>query len=128
MIVFPAATPSNGLSKEWISFAATLLAALIVSMVGTIGAALITKRLQQARDLQDRESQWRSHAIELTKLDAERLMKRREVTREPLEPFILTFLANYRDLSELGQYSPKELYLKILRDRITPPPDGGEQP
>ena len=33
----------------------------------------------------------------------------------------MDFLANYRDLQELGEKSPKELYLKLERDRITKP-------
>ena len=32
---------------------------------------------------------------------------------EPLRPGVLDFLANYRDLQELGKLTPAELYLRI---------------
>jgi uncharacterized Zn-finger protein len=98
----------------------TVAAAFVVAVVGTIGAALIAARLQRKRNEQDRESQWRSHAIELTKLDAERLM-RRAAPEQVMRPFILTFLAIYRDLQELGTRTPAELYKKIIEDRVNPP-------
>jgi uncharacterized Zn-finger protein len=97
-------------------------AAIIVGVIGTLGGAWITKRYSRERDRQDKESQWRTHAIELTKLDAQRLLTSWNVrTDEPLHPFVLTFLANYRDLMELGRFTPKELYLKIRKDRIDTP-------
>jgi uncharacterized membrane protein YhiD involved in acid resistance len=61
--------------KTGVGAAATLLAALIVTIFGTLGVARITRNLQRERNRQDQESQWRSHAIELTKLDAERLAR-----------------------------------------------------
>ncbi len=95
--------------------AATVLGALIVGVAG----GLITQRLSRERDRQDKESQWRQHAIELTKLDLERKTKARESgASQPLRPSILDFLANYRDLQELGASSPAQLYLKIERSRI----------
>jgi hypothetical protein len=99
----------------------TVLAAVIVGVAG----ALIGGRYSRARDRQDRESQWRQHAIELTKLDLERKLKTHQPgTDPPLRPSILDFLANYRDLQELGQLSPKDLYLKIEENRITRPKSG----
>lgn len=100
----------------------TVLAALIVGVAG----ALIGGRYSRERDRQDRESQWRQHAIELTKLDVERKLKNhRPHADPPLRPPILDFLANYRDLQELGNSSPKVLYLKIEQDRIKRPQPGG---
>src|SRR5258708_6140327 len=86
---------------------ATVAADNIADVVGTV----LTKRYTIRRDQQDRESQWRSHAIELARLD----LQRKLATRKPeemakLRPSILDFLANYRDLQELGQKSPKDLY------------------
>jgi zinc finger protein len=118
----PPILPDIEIEKAWITAFGTIAAAFIVAVVGTIGAALVTRRFSRERDRQDRESQWRSHAIEITKLDAQRLMAAsNSATDGPLEPFILTFLANYRDLTELGTRSPKDLYLKILADRIEVP-------
>jgi hypothetical protein len=114
-------SPAVEIATAWITFAGTVAAAIVVSLVGTVAAAWIAGRVQRERDRQDKESQWRSHAIELTKLDADRLMKRGEVTGQPPLPLILTFLANYRDLSELGTLSPAALYEKILKDRISRP-------
>ena len=78
--------------------------------------------LQKRHDL-DKESEWRSHAVELTKLEVQRkleIWKATEVDkRHKPRPAILDFLANYRDLVELDKSTPKALYLKILSDRIT---------
>ena len=103
-----------------------VLAAIVAvgGAAGAITSALITKLFVtpflSARDRQDREAEWRKHAIDLTKLDLERKLKTRPDTdKSPLRPSILDFLANYRDLQELGQRSPKELYLLIESQRIT---------
>ena len=99
-----------------ITGAATLMAAVIVGLFGTLIGAWLSRQ----RDRQDRESQWRSHAVELTKLDLERKLKTRDPhDRQPLRPSILDFLANYRDLQELGKLSPKDLYLRILESRVS---------
>jgi len=92
----------------------TILAAIVVGIIGGAIAAWYQRR----RDDQDKESEWRSHAIELTKLDAERKLKAWK-EGDSIRPFILDFLANYRDLQELDTKSPGELYSKILDDRIT---------
>lgn len=108
--------------KAIVGLVATVLGAVVVAAGGTVGGLLITRKLQRERNEQDRESQWRSHAVELTKLEAERLLKTRK-EGQPIAPFILTFLAHYRDLSELGRITlgsktPAELYRKIKNDRI----------
>jgi hypothetical protein len=95
--------------------------------VGAVVAALLTVLLGKlfvgARDKQDREVEWRKHAVELTKLELERkLNSGRDFQKNPLRPCILDFLAHYRDLQELGKRSPLELYLKIQADRINKPP------
>lgn len=105
--------------KAWIDFAGTVVGAFIVVVAG----GYISRRYSRERDRQDKESQWRSHAIELTKLDLERKMKAPGSASEPLRPSILDFLANYRDLSELGSRSPAELYQTILDKRIAKKPD-----
>ncbi|MGH8593913.1 MAG: hypothetical protein ACREX9_14950 [Gammaproteobacteria bacterium] len=99
---------------------ATVIAAIVIGVFGT----WISKRYSRERDRQDKESQWRSHAIELTKLDLERKLKTRNPNdHKPVRPSVLDFLANYRDLQQLDQMSPKELYQKILNDRINPRPE-----
>lgn len=107
--------------------------AAIVAMAGATGAvfaALVTALLGKfivtpflsARDKQDKESEWRKHALELTKLDLERKLKtRQDFQLNPLRPSILDFLANYRDLQELGTKSPKELYAVIIEQRTKQP-------
>jgi hypothetical protein len=119
------------LAPSFIQASGTLFAALAVGVAG----GLISAYYSGERDRQDKESQWRSHAIELTKLDLQRQLWTREhreragsgvegaaMDGEPLRPSILDFLANYRDLHELGTRTPAELYDKILRDRIERPP------
>ncbi len=118
--------------KELSQLSAPALAA-IVALAGATGgilAAIITAILGKlivtpflgARDKQDREVEWRKHAIELTKLDLERKLKtRRDSDTTPIRPSILDFLANYRDLKELGEKTPKELYEVILAKRINAP-------
>jgi hypothetical protein len=93
----------------------TILGALIVGIAGTI----ISRRYTRARDLQDRESQWRSHAIELTKLEIQRKLACRSADDPRPRPAILDFLANYRDLQELGSKTPRELYETIETNRIS---------
>lgn len=107
----------------------TIVGALIVGFAGS----WLTKRFARERDRQDRESQWRTHAIELTKLDMQRkLACRKEGDARP-RPAILDFLANYRDLHELPARSPRDLYKAILEQRIASgevakePPSSGEQ-
>lgn len=96
---------------------ATFVSAILVGVVGT----LLTRWFSRARDRQDRESQWRSHAVELTKLEVQRKLEAFKTGGQPLRPTILDFLANYRDLQELGETTPKDLYLKILKDRVCLP-------
>jgi hypothetical protein len=105
----------------------TIAGALIIGVAGT----LLTRWLAIARDRQDRESQWRTHAVELTKLDIQRKIETWKEGDPRPRPAILDFLANYRDLQELGKTTPKDLYLKIEKDRITAPstpPQGGATP
>ena len=97
------------------------LAGVIIGAIitGVFGKILVTPFLS-ARDQQDKEAEWRKHAIELTKLDLERKLKTRsEADKTPVRPSIMDFLANYRDLQELGVRTPKELYIIIDRQRIT---------
>lgn len=107
--------------------------AVLSALAGAIGAilaatitAIISKLLVTpflgARDRQDKEAEWRKHAIELAKLDLARKLKTRSpADTNPVRPSILDFLANYRDLQELGAKSPKQLYAKILSDRVKSP-------
>ena len=111
--------------------------AVVSAIVAGVLAKLIVTPFLSARDQQDREVEWRKHAIELTKLDLERKLRIRlptDTTR--IRPSILDFLANYRDLQELGAKTPSELYQVIQTNRIAepgeskqanvpaPPPDG----
>jgi hypothetical protein len=101
---------------------ATILAAVITAIVGKV---MVTPFLS-ARDKQDREAEWRKHAVELAKLDLERKIKMRDSSdKTPIRPSILDFLANYRDLQELGEKSPKELYEVIRTMRISGQPSPG---
>jgi hypothetical protein len=105
--------------------------AAIVALAGAFGAvvsAIVTSILGKlvispflgARDRQDREVEWRKHAIELTKLDLDgKLRSRDPLDHTPPRPSVLDFLANYRDLQELGAKTPKELYLDIQSKRIS---------
>ncbi|HWX85136.1 MAG TPA: hypothetical protein VNZ48_16180 [Xanthobacteraceae bacterium] len=96
------------------------LVGVIISAVFGLVVAVIGKFLIGARDKQDKEVEWRTHAIELTKLDLERKLKTRSPTdTSPLRLSILDFLANYRDLQELGSKSPAELYKLIPEKRTT---------
>lgn len=103
--------------------------AAVAGAVGAILAALLTGLLGKlvvtpflgARDKQDREVEWRKHALELTKLDLERKLKSgQDFKTNPLRPSVLDFLANYRDLQELGKKSPAVLYTDIVEKRIKP--------
>ena len=103
---------------------ATVLSALIIGIAG----ALITSFFNRRRDQEQRESWWRGHALELTKLDLERKLRTRNPqTAQPIRPSILDFLANYRDLQQLGnanpppRLDPPELYEKIRSERISAP-------
>jgi len=94
-------------------------AVLSALVTGLLGKLIVTPFLG-ARDKQDREVEWRKHALELTKLELERKLKSgRDLRAQPLRPTILDFLANYRDLQELGSKTPAQLYDKIRKDRIT---------
>jgi hypothetical protein len=98
--------------------AASAIAGALGAILAAVITAILAKTFLGARDRQDREVEWRKHALELTKLDLERKLK----TRPPgtaIRPSILDFLANYRDLQELGKTTPKELYETILKSRIT---------
>jgi hypothetical protein len=103
--------------KGIIDGTATIIGAFIVGFFGTI----IQRKYSRERDRQDKESQWRQHAIELTKLDLERKIKDWEMSKnyKPLRPSILDFLANYRDLQELGDKSPTQLNEDIINKRIS---------
>lgn len=95
---------------------AALVGIVLTAFLGKIWAA----SWLSARDRQDREAEWRRHALELSKLDLQRKIAMNAFNADkPLRPSILDFLANYRDLQELGQRTPKELYLKIDSTRIT---------
>jgi len=73
-------------------------------------AALVGKVIAvawlSARDKQDKEVEWRNHAIELTWLDPERKLRARgKHDSRPLRPSIMDFLANYRDLQVVDRRS-----------------------
>ena len=114
------------LLQEFGKLSAPALAVLgaIVGAIGAVTAALLGRLVATpflgARDKQDKEVEWRKHALELTKLDLERKLRTRSSTdTRSLRPSILDFLANYRDLQELGTKSPKDLYQQINDTRIT---------
>lgn len=102
---------------------------------GSIGAAIILgivanrirDRYQKEKDRQDKDAQWRQHAIDLTRLELERKIEQFKKSTQPDLPIrsvIDDFLAFYRDLNELGptgegQKSVKELYLEIMTRRKT---------
>ncbi len=108
----------------------SIVAAMLVVMAGGV----ISRKYSRERDAQDKESQWRAHAVELAKLDLNRKLEIRKtspgttpetsansgsLTTSPrIRPSILDFLANYRDLKELDFLTPKELYRKIWDQRI----------
>ena len=95
------------------------LAGVILTAIVGIGVAFIGKYVVGVRDKQDREVEWRKHAIELTKLDLERKIKTRAAgDTTSIRPSILDFLANYRDLQELGAKTPAELWTVIRSSRI----------
>ena len=99
--------------------AVTALAGATGAVVVAVITGLITKFVVGARDRQDREVEWRKHAIELTKLDLDRKLKTRSATdTRPMRPSILDFLANYRDLQDLDKASPRDLYVTIQAMRI----------
>jgi hypothetical protein len=99
--------------------AVTALATATGAVVVALITGVITKFVVGARDRQDREVEWRKHAIELTKLDLDRKLKTRSPTEaRPVRPSILDFLANYRDLQDLDKAAPRDLYKTILAMRI----------
>jgi hypothetical protein len=71
----------------------------------------------------DTEIETRSHAVELTKLEIGRKLEAWKADpnekKRPLRPVIQDFLAVYRDLEELYTVSPKDLYEKIQKHRIS---------
>ena len=90
-------------------------AALIVGITGT----RISNTYSREKDRQEKEAQWRQHAIDLTKLDLER--KLATLYKDPgraLRPCIQDFLANYRDLKQLDHKDPGALYEEIRLNRI----------
>lgn len=109
-------------SSEQMKNLITALGVIIAAIVAGIFGTVISKAYLSRRDQQDREAQWRSHALELTKLDLERKLRTRQPDdKTPIRPSILDFLANYRDLQELGNITPGELYQRILDKRISQP-------
>jgi hypothetical protein len=109
---------SPGALAAIVALASACGAVMSAIVTAVVGKVIVTPFLS-ARDQQDREAEWRKHAIELTKLDLERKLRVRQpsdTTR--LRPSILDFLANYRDLQELGDRSPRELYQLIETKRI----------
>ncbi|WP_316189861.1 hypothetical protein [Bradyrhizobium sp. SZCCHNS1054] len=117
--------------------AVTALATATGAVVVAVVTSVITKFVVGARDRQDREVEWRKHAIELTKLDLDRKLKTRSPTdSRPVRPSILDFLANYRDLQDLDKAAPRDLYKTILAMRIKkqstsapePAPKSGKEP
>ncbi|WP_367899209.1 hypothetical protein AB3N61_18600 [Leptospira sp. WS58.C1] len=105
------------MEKEVIAAIITATGTLSSALVVGIAGALISKKYSKERDKQDKESQWRSHALELTKLDLQRKLSGKD-KKESLRPSILDFLANYRNLMELDHLTPPELYQKIKDKRI----------
>lgn len=102
--------------KSLIEAGGTIIAGLIVGVFGT----KIAQAYQKKKDQQDKDAQWRSHAIELTKLDLERKLKQFEKNDKlRLRPSILDFLANYRDLTDLDARATnaKALYNEIQEKR-----------
>lgn len=116
----------NALTPDTLTFLGVVVKA-IASLLAVIIVGFFAKPFASiwlsARDKQDKEVEWRNHAIELTKLNLEGRMKLRETDHTiALRPSILDFLANYRDLQELGAKSPKELYSIIESSRIKKTP------
>ncbi len=101
-----------------------IIAAIIVSFVGVLLTKLYESskhdkdvELLKKRHELDKETEWRAHAIELTKLDLQRKLANTAALKPP-RPSILDFLANYRDLIDLDNSTPKELYRVIKTSRI----------
>jgi hypothetical protein len=103
-------------------------AILAAFISGLLGKLVVTPFLG-ARDKQDREVEWRKHALELTKLELERKLRSgRDFNAHPLRPSILDFLANYRDLQELSKKTPAVLYEEIVKNRIKAAPQEAPKP
>jgi len=111
---------------------ATAIGAVVAALIVGIAGNVISVRYSKERDKQQRESDWRNHAVELTKLDLQRKLASWTPDKGPLRPTILDFLANYRDLQQLeysdseGTMSPADLYIRICNDRINSNVDLGE--
>lgn len=113
-----------GLLAAIAAFAGATGAILAALITGLLGKLVVTPFLG-AKDKQDREVEWRKHALELTKLELERKLRSgRDFKAHPLRPSILDFLANYRDLQELGKKMPAVLYEEIVKNRIKAAPLG----
>ena len=113
----------NAPSVQEIAAQYQALGTIIAALIGAVVGGGLTFFYNFYRAKQDKESEWRSHAIELTKLDIDVKLKTQELSKkqELIRPSILDFLANYRDLMELGEKTPKDLYLEILKNRISKP-------
>jgi hypothetical protein len=92
------------------------IAAVLAAIVSAVVAKFVVTPFLGARDRQDREVDWRKHALE------RKLRTRAPTDTDPLRPSILDFLANYRDLQELGVKSPKDLYETIRTKRVNAAP------
>ena len=105
------------LLKAVITAGGSIVAALIIAVAGT----LLSRFFARARDRQDKEAQWRDHAIELAKLDLQRHLEGipAEKRRKQIRPSILDFLANYRDLTELDSKTPRDLFETIMQKRVS---------
>ncbi len=110
-----ASTAAGVKGAALITAAGTVVAAVLIGVCG----GLITSWYNRQKDRQEKELQYRSHAIELAKLDHERKLKLFEKDPDTrMRPGILDFLANYRDLKELDSCTPAQLYAKIKQQRI----------
>lgn len=114
-------TTIEGLKPETVDFLGTLVTAG-ATLLGIVLTALVGKLVGSAwlsaRDRLDKEAEWRKHAIELTRLETEKKIARFNKDQTiNLRPSILDFLANYRDLQELGTRSPRQLYDDIITKR-----------
>jgi hypothetical protein len=73
----------------------------------------------------DRESAWRSHAIELAKLEMQRKLEewktKPDGQKNPIWPSTMDFLAAYRDLQELNDTPPGVVWQRIYTQRIARP-------
>jgi len=114
-------TPAIQISSAWIGLTGAVAGAALTS-IGALLGAVVTNRRNRRRDAQDRESEWRSHAVELAKVENERLIEARKNNPNiKLEPTIFNFLALYRDLHLLNDMTVEELYAKIVANNLIEP-------